>query len=648
MNLRPRKTVELLDETFLRIAAIKKRHTKDGGSEIFLQGPQFNRNRSYEGFLPMKMNEVAMSCVSKTVPVTQVLKTRILILTNANFPIHRDVTGRRDDDAREGRLVCRWFENIVGKTEGYLYRLTESEADQSYRVQDSKLREGWRGDLTKAARATESTTAKTRGPAALQGGTYRKGKGSHKANATEPGYPPHKSGTDVIANSHSVISVDCTETELFCQGDIFMFGGGGSTEAAINSRTPKSVLFGYIPATSTLMAHTEDFCRPQPLSPPATPRNKKFSSPGNTSPPVTRLSDARPQLRSPQSLRPTYFEKRTDTLPYPLSPCVAAKKPQSGLPSDSHLPPSPLQQSPVRRNHPASPKTPRKGFPFDEKSDSGVSPTARFNPRDLTSPVFPGTRAVIPPPLKPLTPSPGVAPRVVHVVDSPQLAGKLPDEKPRSHKPTTLPIKPGPKDLKLGSQLRKPDLHPKRRAYTFGDAFCGGGGMSSGARSAGFVNTWSFDCDSDAIDTYRSNFPRCVTYHSTVTDFLTLPPKDLFVDVVHLSPPCQPHSPAHTIAGKDDDRNEASLFCVRQCLEAARPRIVTLEQTDGILNREEWFRSLVMMFTDLGFSLSWKVLHGVEYGVPQKRKRLFLLAARFVLPFPQAFFPPSGNLDSMG
>ena len=56
--------------------------------------------------------------------------------------------------------------------------------------------------------------------------------------------------------------------------------------------------------------------------------------------------------------------------------------------------------------------------------------------------------------------------------------------------------------------------------------------------------------------------------------------------------------------------------------------MVTLEQTDGLLNRPEWFRSLVMMFTDLGFSLSWKVLHGVEYGVPQTRKRLFLLAAR--------------------
>ena len=177
--------------------------------------------------------------------------------------------------------------------------------------------------------------------------------------------------------------------------------------------------------------------------------------------------------------------------------------------------------------------------------------------------------------------------------------------------------------------LRQPVFNSTRETiYTFGDAFCGGGGMSSGARAAGFKNAWSFDSNYEAVSTYRRNFPQCTTYHSTANDFLTLRHPELLVDVVHLSPPCQPHSPAHTIAGKDDDNNEASLFCVRQCLQACRPRMVTLEQTDGLLNRPEWFRSLVMMFTDLGFSLSWKVLHGVEYGVPQTRKRLFLLAAR--------------------
>lgn len=152
--------------------------------------------------------------------------------------------------------------------------------------------------------------------------------------------------------------------------------------------------------------------------------------------------------------------------------------------------------------------------------------------------------------------------------------------------------------------------------------------MSSGARSAGLANTWSFDFNIDAVTTYRKNFPGCKTYHMSANEFVALPPEDLLVDVVHLSPPCQPHSPAHTIAGKDDDQNEASLFCVKQCLEISRPRMVTLEQTDGILNRQEWFRSLINFFTDLGFSISWKVLHGVEYGVPQTRKRLFLLAAR--------------------
>jgi DNA (cytosine-5)-methyltransferase 1 len=165
------------------------------------------------------------------------------------------------------------------------------------------------------------------------------------------------------------------------------------------------------------------------------------------------------------------------------------------------------------------------------------------------------------------------------------------------------------------------------KKYTFGDAFCGGGGMSTGAQMAGLTNLWAFDRDQEAIDTYRIRFPEAQTYHASVDEFLTLDESDLRVDVMHLSPPCQPHSPAHTTPGKDDEENEATGLAVSSCLRKGRPRYATLEQTFGLLHRNEWFSAVIASFTSEGFSVKWEVLQCEQYGVPQTRKRLFILAA---------------------
>ncbi|KAA8904955.1 S-adenosyl-L-methionine-dependent methyltransferase [Sphaerosporella brunnea] len=162
--------------------------------------------------------------------------------------------------------------------------------------------------------------------------------------------------------------------------------------------------------------------------------------------------------------------------------------------------------------------------------------------------------------------------------------------------------------------------------YTFGDAFCGGGGMSMGACMAGFVNTWAFDRDHYAIETYRRRFPEADAREQSVYDFLR-EEKDFRVDVMHLSPPCQPHSPAHTTEGVNDEENEATGLAVSPCLGKVKPRYATLEQTFGLLQRNEWFAAVIGSFTSEGLSVKWEVLPCVEYGIPQTRRRLFILAA---------------------
>jgi DNA (cytosine-5)-methyltransferase 1 len=104
------------------------------------------------------------------------------------------------------------------------------------------------------------------------------------------------------------------------------------------------------------------------------------------------------------------------------------------------------------------------------------------------------------------------------------------------------------------------------------------------------------------------------------------------VDVLHMSPPCQPFSAAHTIPSEmQDEINQAALLSVGHLLEKIRPRIATIEETEGLINRHvEWFSALINIFITLGYSVRWKVVRCQDYGVPQQRKRLFIIAAGLV------------------
>ena len=172
-------------------------------------------------------------------------------------------------------------------------------------------------------------------------------------------------------------------------------------------------------------------------------------------------------------------------------------------------------------------------------------------------------------------------------------------------------------------------VEPQRR-YTLGDAFCGAGGTSRGAKGAGLRVEWGFDFNEPAISSYSLNFTGAQCWAIAAHEFITTVTDDMEVDVLHLSPPCQPFSPAHTRPGQDDEMNEATFFAVQGLLKQIKPRIVTLEETFGLtrtLDNAEWFRAMVQMFTKLGFSVRWEVFDLRNYGLPQPRKRLFIFAS---------------------
>lgn len=148
---------------------------------------------------------------------------------------------------------------------------------------------------------------------------------------------------------------------------------------------------------------------------------------------------------------------------------------------------------------------------------------------------------------------------------------------------------------------------------------------------AGLKVVWGFDNNQPAAANWRLNFPEAILHEMDVTDLVRDPTAGtmLKVDVLHLSPPCQFFSPAHTVDGINDKENFAAIFSVGEILDVVRPRVGTLEQTYGILQSDHQpvFKTLVRQFTSRGYSVRWTHALLQRWGLPQQRQRLVLFFA---------------------
>ncbi|KAK5633299.1 hypothetical protein RRF57_009013 [Xylaria bambusicola] len=165
--------------------------------------------------------------------------------------------------------------------------------------------------------------------------------------------------------------------------------------------------------------------------------------------------------------------------------------------------------------------------------------------------------------------------------------------------------------------------------YTFGDLFCGAGGASLGARKGGFHIKVACDHHAGACLTYEGVFPEADLYKLDIFDFIVKFANSIRVDVLHLSPPCQFWSPAHTVEGVNDDTNIAALFSCHELIRRLKPRLFTLEQTFGLLHPkfEYYFNALIHGFTENNYSVRWKIVDLVDWGCPATRRRLLIIGS---------------------
>ena len=152
------------------------------------------------------------------------------------------------------------------------------------------------------------------------------------------------------------------------------------------------------------------------------------------------------------------------------------------------------------------------------------------------------------------------------------------------------------------------------------DVCCGAGGLSIGLSRAGFSVSGVDDLPV-AVETYRRHAP------ATLADIRTWCPEGP-VDLVAGGVPCQPFSAAGRQGGFCDDRGRLYLDLIRIASEASA-RCVLLENVPGLRSNQVAMREIVRAMQAAGFVVDGPVvLDAADHGVPQHRRRLFLLGVR--------------------
>lgn len=162
--------------------------------------------------------------------------------------------------------------------------------------------------------------------------------------------------------------------------------------------------------------------------------------------------------------------------------------------------------------------------------------------------------------------------------------------------------------------------------FTSVEICTGAGGQALGLEDAGFEHRAVVEIDKHACATLRANRPQWNVIEANLLDW---EPRGLEgVDLLAGGVPCPPFSMAGRQLGKDDERD---LF--PRALELTgliRPRAVMLENVRGLLDTrfDSYRKDVDKTLEELGYRPSWKLLQASDFGVPQLRPRVLLVAMR--------------------
>ncbi len=186
-------------------------------------------------------------------------------------------------------------------------------------------------------------------------------------------------------------------------------------------------------------------------------------------------------------------------------------------------------------------------------------------------------------------------------------------------------------------QIKAAALVPNLKDGIAVDLCCGLGGLSLAAQDLGFTILAGIDSNTSAIRTYSKNFPGALAIHGSVRSksnllqcsrLMTAASK---TSIVLSGPPCQGFS----IAGSRDPKDSRNkiLLSVARAIAYLQPTCALVENVVSVLNnsyrqRLDTFKEILK---DSGFEVTQIVLNAVDFGVAQKRARVFFLITKHAL-----------------
>ncbi|MFW2491717.1 DNA cytosine methyltransferase [Clostridium chromiireducens] len=153
--------------------------------------------------------------------------------------------------------------------------------------------------------------------------------------------------------------------------------------------------------------------------------------------------------------------------------------------------------------------------------------------------------------------------------------------------------------------------------------FSGAGGLDLGFLNAGFNIIWANDFDKYAVESYKANIGDHIKLGDINELLGEVPPHDVLLAGF----PCQPFSMMGEQKGFEDERGTL-FFSIETLLKKHKTKIVVLENVKNLEKHDggkTFTRMKKILEEDLGYVLFYNVLNSSDYGVPQTRRRLFIV-----------------------
>ena len=161
------------------------------------------------------------------------------------------------------------------------------------------------------------------------------------------------------------------------------------------------------------------------------------------------------------------------------------------------------------------------------------------------------------------------------------------------------------------------------------DLFSGVGGLSLGFRMAGFEIILANEIDKEISESYKLNHPETEMINEDITK---LDIETIFgaykntIDVVIGGPPCQGFSQKGKRKSIDDERNFLFKYFFK-VVETLKPKYFLMENVPNLLTTEKGYfkKEIEYLFGNIGYKINSGILLASDYGIPQNRKRAFIL-----------------------